>query len=148
MKGTILAVLGIVGSFLARQLGGWDTALQILVIIMSIDYLTGLIVAGVFKKSDKSETGALDSKAGWKGLCKKGVTLLVVLIASQIDKVTGTEIVRNATVIWYIGNEGISIVENAGLMGVPIPKFVRDALEILKRKQESPENDDTDGDDK
>lgn len=134
-KIAIMSIFGIIGCITANLLGGWDTALQTLVLFMAVDYMTGLIVAGVFKKSDKTESGALESRVGWKGLSKKGVTLMIVLVASQLDKVTGTEMIRNAVVIAYMVNEAISIVENAGLMGVPVPPVIRRALEILKDKE-------------
>lgn len=131
----ILSALGMIGSVVANLLGGWDMALQTLVLFMAVDYITGLIVAGVFNKSEKSETGALESKAGWKGLLKKGVTLLIVLVATQLDKMTGTEIIRDAVIIAYVVNEAISIIENAGLMGVPIPDIIKRTLEMLKNKE-------------
>lgn len=140
LKINLLSVLGIIGSITANLLGGWDSALQTLILFMAVDYITGMIVAGVFKKSAKSETGAIESKAGWNGILKKGVTLLIVLVATQLDKVTGTEIIRDAVVIAYTVNEGISIVENAGLMGIPIPDIIRRTLEVLKNKENS-END-------
>ena len=89
---------------------------------MVTDYLTGLIVAGVFKKSPKTENGALESKAGWKGLCRKGMTLLYVLVAAQLEKMTGTDIIRNAVIIGFIANEALSILENGGLMGIAYSK--------------------------
>lgn len=75
MKNEICAAIGIVGGAIASLLGGWDTALQTLIIFMAIDYITGLIVAGVFHTSPKTKTGTLESRAGWKGLCRKGVSL-------------------------------------------------------------------------
>ena len=101
---------------------------------MGLDYLTGLVVAGVFRRSDKSENGALESRAGWKGLLRKGMTLAVVFVACRLDMLLGTSFVRDATVIAFIVNETLSIVENAGLMGVPLPPAVADSLEALKRK--------------
>lgn len=136
MKQTILFILGLIGSFLANQLGGWDMFLQILIGVMAVDFVTGLVVAGVFKKSNKTETGSLSSKAGWQGLCKKGMTLVIVYVGAMVDKVSGTDIVRNAIIIGYIANDGLSIIENAGLMGLWIPKILRDAIEILKKKSE------------
>ena len=122
------------GGFIANMCGGWDTALQTLIIFMGVDYITGLIVAGVFKRSGKSENGALESRAGWKGLCRKGVTLMIVLVAAQMDKMAGTDIIRNAVIIAYIANETISIIENAGLMGIPIPDKLTEAISLLKSK--------------
>ena len=103
-----------------------------LMIFMVIDYISGLIVAGVFSNSQKSENGALESRAGWKGLCRKGMTLLVVLISYRLDLLIGTNYVRDAVVIGFCVNELLSIVENAGLMGVPLPKPLVRAIDILK----------------
>ena len=136
IKTVLLAIVGMAGSVIANLLGGWDTALQTILIFMAIDYVTGLVVAGVFKKSTKTDTGALESKAGWKGLCRKGMTLLIILVAAQMDKVSGTEVIRNAVIIGYIANEALSIIENAGLMGLPVPKFIVNAIDILKKKSE------------
>lgn len=128
-------LFGMLGSIIAQILGGWDSALQTLLIFMAIDYITGLIVAGVFKKSNKSDSGALQSNAGWKGLCKKGVTLLIVLIGVRLDLMLGLgNFIRNAVVIGFCLNELVSIVENTGLMGVPFPPIVLQAIEILKKK--------------
>lgn len=139
LKATILSVVGIIGGIVANYLGGWDTALQTLIIFMAIDYITGLVVAGVFHKSEKSETGALESRAGWKGLCRKGMTLLIVLVAAQLDKITGTEVIRDAAIIAYIVNETISIIENSALMGIPIPTIIRKALDLLQKQAEESE---------
>ncbi len=136
MKTTILTAIGIVGSFIASLFGGWDAALITLIIFMAVDYITGLIVAGVFHKSQKTESGALESRAGWKGLCRKGTTLMVVLIAHRLDLIVGTDFVRNAVIIGYIANELISIVENVGLMGLPIPEVIKKAIEMLKKKED------------
>ncbi len=139
MKTTICSVLGVVGSAIASFFGGFDAALITLMVFMGIDYLMGLILAGVFHKSPKSETGSLESRAGWKGLCRKGVTLLIVLVACRLDVVMGSNFIRDAVVIAFIANETISIIENAGLMGVPIPAVITKAIEILKKKAESEE---------
>ncbi|QCT73605.1 holin [Eubacterium maltosivorans] len=136
----IMGITGTILSTVATYFGGWDTALQTLVILMLIDYVTGLIVAGVFKNSTKTETGALESKAGFKGLLRKGVALMVVLIACRLDMLIGTNFVRDAAVIAYCINEILSIVENAGLMGVPIPEPITKAIEILKNKNEEKES--------
>ena len=140
IKTAILSGIGIAGSAIANLLGGWDTALQTIIIFMAIDYLTGLIVAGVFKKSQKTETGGLESRVGWKGLCRKGMTLLIILVATQLDRMAGTDVIRNAVIIGYIANEALSIIENAGLMGLPVPKFLQNAIDILKKKSEGESN--------
>lgn len=139
LKTGILTGIGVVGGFIASLFGGWDAALTTLIIFMGIDYVTGLIVAGVFNNSTKSENGALESRAGWKGLCRKGVTLLIVLIACRLDMVIGSDFMRDAVVIAFVANELISIVENAGLMGIPVPAVIKKAIDILKSKSESEE---------
>ncbi len=137
MKSTIVTLIGVIGSCIASLFGGWDAALVTLVIFMGVDYITGLIVAGVFHTSEKTPGGGLESRAGWKGLCRKGVTLLVVLVACRLDLVMGSNFIRDAVVIAFIANETISIIENAGLMGIPIPVAIVRAIEILKNKADS-----------
>lgn len=133
MKSGICTVIGIVGSFIAAMFGGWDQALVTLVIFMTIDYISGLLVAGVFHNSKKTKTGALESRAGWKGLCRKGVTLLFVLVAYRLDLALGLNYIRDAVIIGFIANELISIVENAGLMGIPLPNVIQNAIELLTK---------------
>ncbi len=128
--------VGVIGGAIAGLFGGWDTALQTLIIFMSIDYITGLIVAGVFHTSPKTKTGTLESRAGWKGLCRKGVSLLVVLVACRLDAIIGSSFIRDATVIAFACNETISIIENAGLMGVPIPAALTKAVDVLRQRAE------------
>ena len=136
MKNFFSTFIGIIGSTIASLLGGWDMALQTLIIFMTIDYITGLMVAGIFNKSTKTKHGALESVAGWKGLCRKGVALLIVLIGCRLDLLTGANLIRDAVVIAYCTNEAISIIENAGLMGVPIPTRLTKAIEALKSKED------------
>lgn len=136
MKSGFVTIVGVIGGFIASLFGGWDAALVTLTIFMGIDYVTGLIVAGVFHASEKTDNGALESRAGWKGLCRKGVTLLVVLVACRLDLVMGSNFIRDAVVIAFIANETISIIENAGLMGIPVPIAITRAIDILKNKAE------------
>ena len=132
---TVLFVLGVVGGAISSYLGGWDTALQTLVLFMALDYITGLMVAGIFHKSKKTPGGGLESRAGFKGLCRKGVVLLIVLVACQLDRMAGTDFIRDACVIAFVTNEALSIIENAGLMGVPVPEVITKGIEILKSKE-------------
>ena len=94
------------------------------------------IVAAVFKSSHKSDSGALDSKASWKGLAKKCLTLFFVIIAHRLDIELGINYIRTATIIGFIANETMSIVENAGLMGLPLPKVITKAIEVLKDRSD------------
>ena len=135
-KAAVMTGAALIGGMISQAFGGWDAALITLLIFMAVDYVSGLIVAGVFQASDKSESGSLSSIACWQGLLKKGMTLVIVLVAAQLDKVLGTAFVRDAVVIAYIGNETISIIENAGLMGLPIPDVIMSAIEQLQGKNE------------
>lgn len=130
----ISGVIGIVAAFFTSFFGGWTAGMKTLIFFMAVDYIAGLIVAGVFKRSQKSENGALESRAGWKGLCRKGMTLLFVLIAYRLDLMIGTNYIRDAVVIGFCVNELLSIIENAGLMGLPLPPIIVKALDILKTK--------------
>ena len=104
---------------------------------MLMDWVTGgILLPAVFKKSPKSKNGALESRAGWKGLCRKGMMLLIVLVAVRLDLLMGTDYLRDAVCIAFIANEALSIVENAGLMGVPLPEMLRNAIDILGKSAE------------
>ncbi len=139
---TILSgIIGLIGGAFTTLFGGWTAGMTTLVLFMAIDYVSGLIVAGVFKKSNKSESGALESKAGWKGLARKCMTLLFVLISYRLDLLLNTNYIRDAVVVGFCANELISIVENAGLMGLPLPAVIVKALEVLKHKAEFTEDD-------
>ena len=136
MKYTFSAVVGIIGGALAALLGGWDLAIQTLLIFMGIDYITGLMIAGIFHKSPKTKNGSLSSLIGWKGLCRKGMVLLIVSVAVRLDMLVGTDFIRDAVVIAYCTNEAISIIENAGIIGIPIPKPILNAIDTLKNKED------------
>ena len=131
MKETICTAFGLVGSFIAALFGGWDSALATLLIFMGVDYVTGLMVA----TAGKSPKGKLSSKVGWKGLAKKCVILLLVPVAARLDVVLGTSYVRAGVCIAFLCNEVISILENAGLMGVPLPAALKNAVELLQKKE-------------
>lgn len=135
-KGEILGGIGIIGSAIAELYGGWTQGMTTLVILMIIDYIMGILVAAVFGMSKKTQDGKLESRAGWKGLVRKGVTLLIVLVATRIDLMLESNFVRDAAVIGFSANELLSIVENAGLMGIPLPRIITDAIEVLQKKSE------------
>ena len=137
MKQALCTVTGMIGAAAAWAFGGWDTAMVALVVCIAVDYLSGSIVALVFHKSTKTETGAYNSAYGLKGLCKKGLMLIFVLVAVQIDRVLGTDYVRNAVCIGFCTNEILSIMENLGLAGIPMPQAVVKALELLQKRSES-----------
>lgn len=141
MKNAICTAMGIVGSFVASIFGGWTASLTTLLIFMGIDLVTGWVVAGVFHKSPKTETGTLESRAGVKGLLRKCMVLLFVLIGYRLDVAVGAHYIRDAICIAFIANELLSIVENAGLMGIPIPAVITNAIDILKKKSQPEKTD-------
>lgn len=134
IKNIMCTILGVIGASISKLFGGWDAALTTLIIFMAIDYASGIIVAGVFHKSSKSDTGGLNSHIGWQGICRKGVTLAIVLVACRLDLLIGTSYIKDAVIIAFCANELISIVENAGLMGLPIPDVITKAIDVLKEK--------------
>ena len=134
VKNGVLAALAAAGSWVAKNLGGWDASMQVLVALMVTDYITGVLVAAVWQRSNKSASGALDSKAGFKGILKKCMIMLMVWIGVLLDNATGVNYIRTAVVLFFIGNEGISLLENLGLMGVPFPAFLQRALEAMRDK--------------
>lgn len=136
IKSIFSASIGMIAAFFTSLFGGWSTGLTTLLIFMGIDYISGLVVAGVFKKSTKSKNGALESNVGWKGLCRKGMTLLFILIAYRLDLMIGTNYIRDAVIISFSINEVLSIAENAALMGIPLPSIIVKSLDVLKNKAE------------
>lgn len=135
MKTTVCGLAGAIGSLVSTAFGGWDTGLVTLIVFMGVDYISGLVVAGVFKRSNKTKSGALESNAGWKGLCRKCMTLIYVLVAYRLDLIIGTSYIRDAVIIAFIANELISITENAGLMGLPMLPIIKKAIDILQNKE-------------
>ncbi|WP_455057705.1 phage holin family protein [Jutongia sp.] len=134
VKEGICTGVGVLGSVIASLFGGWDTGLVTLIIFMAIDYFSGLVVAGIFHNSKKTESGALESMAGWKGLCRKYMTMLFVLISYRLDLALNVNYIRDAVIIGFMVNELISIVENAGLMGLPLPDAINKAIDVLTKK--------------
>ena len=110
--------------------------LETLILCMALDYLTGMMAAGIFHKSKKSAHGGLESRSG---LCRKGISLLIVLVAYRLDLIAGTDFICNAVMAAYLVNELLSITENLGLMGVPVPKVLTSAIDLLRQKSEAQE---------
>ena len=134
MKEKLCTILGLAGSALCWAFGGWDASIVALLVCMGVDYISGSMVALVFHNSNKTETGTYNSAYGLKGLCKKGMMLLFVLVAVQIDKMLGTAYARDAVCIGFCSNEVLSIIENLGLAGIPMPQAITKALEQLQKK--------------
>lgn len=134
LKFIFLSIVGTIGGAIVEALGGWGEDMNTLIIFMAVDFILGLAIAAVWKKSPKSENGALNSWSAWKGLVRKGVSLLVVLIAHRLDLMIGTDYIRTAVIIAFCTNELISIVESLGIIGLPLPKAITNAIDVLKNK--------------
>ena len=136
----LAAIGGAIASFFVQM----PPLVWILIAVMSIDYITGLI-CGALGKSNKTENGYLESHAALKGLLKKSLIILVVLLAALLDQAVSAgagiqfEAVMGATCLWFIASEGLSILENVAMMGVPVPKILLKLLEVMRAKGDGPE---------
>jgi toxin secretion/phage lysis holin len=131
----IVAALGAIGGALSWAFGGWDKSIIALVTLMGIDFALGLILA-VLGKSNKTKSGALSSEAGLRGIAKKVGMLLLIIFGVTIDRYAGIDFCRDAVCVALIANEAISLLENFGLLGLPIPQKLKSAIEILQTKGE------------
>ena len=132
MKDAFFSTLSAIGAGIASTLlGGWDKSLEILLIFIIMDYVTG--IAAAFK------TKTLKSSVGFEGLMKKGAIFLIVILAAQLDRITGNAagVFRTSTAFFFIANEGLSVVENVGEMGVKLPGFITGALTKLRDEQDT-----------
>ena len=127
MKEVLQSIIAVVSTGLVYLLGGLDVALMALVIAIVLDYISGVLKAYVTKE--------LSSKVGLKGIIKKVGVLLVVMLAVIIDNVTGgTGAIRTLVIYYFVANEGLSVIENLGQAGVPIPQSIKKALKALKKE--------------
>lgn len=135
---TINSILAVIGATVTNALGGWDLSLQTLAALIVLDYLTGIVIAILLKQ--------LSSEIGFKGLAKKGFIIAIVYLGTLADRAIGTDFLRTLVIMFYIANEGISILENAGRLGVPYPAAIKNILVQLKQKneEEGAENVDSD----
>ena len=126
---TVQIIFAVIGGWIGWLLGGWDGFLYALVAFVVTDYLTGLMAAVVEKK--------LSSEVGFRGIFKKILIFMLVGIGSILDRqiIGDGSVLRTAVIFFYISNEGISIIENAGRIGLPIPQKLKDILEQLKTKE-------------
>lgn len=128
----ICTILGWIGANLSLIFGEWTESMTTLAIMMGIDYIMGIMIASVFKKSEKSKNGGINSRSAWMGICKKVGTLLLVAVAYRIDVSMKTSFLKDGVCVAFITSEGISIIENARVMGLPIPEILVNALDGLK----------------
>lgn len=136
MREMFYTIMMCVGSVMSYFIGGVDTMFIVLCIFLLVDYISGVIVAAVFKNSSKTETGKLNSSVSFKGLCKKFFVLVIIGVANLLDIALGTNFIRGGVILTFISNETISIIENAGLMGIPIPMALRKGIDILQEREE------------
>ncbi len=139
LKNLFLAAFAGIGSILTQWLGGWDILLKALVGFMAVDYITGLLVAFVFHRSNKTKNGSASSKECYKGIVKKMCMLSLVGVSVAVDAIANITYVRDATILFFIGNEGLSIIENIALMGIKYPMCIIKALEVIKEKERDDE---------
>lgn len=140
VKNITLAVLSAIGGLAAHALGGWDMLIKCLLVFIVTDYITGLTVAFVFHRSKKTPGGGASSEVCFRGIVKKICILVLVGISVCMDNILGTGYIRFVTIMFFIGNEGLSILENMQAMGVPFPRFVKEALEQMRDKGDKGEN--------
>lgn len=126
--------MGVLGSFIAGFFGGWTTSMETLCILMLIDYITGIILSLVFHKSNKTEDGAFESNQGAKGLVRKFMVIVAVFVAHRIDIEIGANYLRDGVCTAFLVNEALSIIENLGMMGLPIPEVLTQGISVLKNR--------------
>ena len=132
----IQLILSVIGGSIMASLGGCDTLLMVLIGFVAVDYISGILLA--------IKNGTLNSKKGFLGLAKKGVIFLVVFLAQLLDNATGLGAIRSMTVLFYISNEGISVLENLGKLDIKYPQKLKDILEQLEDKDEHKDDNESD----
>ena len=127
MKIALKNIMSVILTTFIYLLGGVDVALQCLLVMIILDYISG-IASAIYNKN-------LDSKIGLKGILKKFMYLVIVCVSVIIDKIVGnTGVVRTLVIYFFVANDGLSIIENMGKMGIPLPKKLNDTLNQLKNK--------------
>lgn len=134
-KKSILMILGFIGSWIIEQMGGWSIPLQVFFWCIVIDSIAGYIVAGVFHKSPKTKNGKLYSQAMFKGMIKKFMYICMIILGRQIDLLLTVNYIANGMTLGFIILDMTSIIENVGLMGITLPKVLKDSLELLSKEK-------------
>lgn len=127
------SAVAVIATFFTYLFGGWDVSLSILIVFMVLDYITGVIWAYIQK--------TVNSEVGFTGLLKKCMILVVLIVGAMLDRLlnSGSWVFRTLVCYFYIANEGISLLENISLLGVPIPQKIKDALEQLNKENDQDE---------
>lgn len=134
VKYVFCSFMGLVVTTIISALGGYDVMIETLLFFMVVDYLTGLYIAGVLHKSPKTKSGGLSSAKGYHGLVKKVMVLVLVAVMYRVDLLFNIDYLRNGSIIAFCFQESISIIENAGLMGVAIPDVVKRGIDLLNKE--------------
>ena len=142
----IVKLMFVTAGAISGAFGGFDALLRVMCAFMAIDYATGFVV-GCMGRSAKTEGGGLDSKVGFAGLLKKAMMLTMVFMAAMLDSALSPDmaVFRNMMIAFYIANEGLSILENLALAGVPFPAFIKTALEQIRERSDEMDADTPEG---
>lgn len=131
----VMMILSAVGAVFLKLLGGWDTAMMLLIILITVDFITGIMVAAL-GRSPKTATGGLSSNRCFVGLCRKITIIGLIMVCNIVDMYLNTSFVRDGAIIGFAVNEMLSLFENAGLLGLKLPVAVTNVIDILKPKEE------------
>lgn len=134
LKSIVSIVTGTIGSLIINLIGKPTDDLLILIILMIIDLIVGFLVSAIWQKSSKTDSGKLSSSVMFKGIVKKFFTLVIVVIAFQLDKLLGMNVIRHIVIIAFIVEEVLSITENIAITGIKIPTIITRALDVLEKE--------------
>ncbi len=134
-KTTVLTATAFIGGYFTLFFGTWSEYMTALVVFMICDFIIGLSCA-FFNKSHKTKNGGINSNTCFKGLLKKFIMLIVVALSYHIDVILQTDYIQQVVVVGFICNELLSITENCGALGIPLPQKLINAIEILKGESE------------
>ena len=134
LKNIVSIVTGAIGSLLINLIGKPTDDLIILLVLMTIDLIVGFLISAIWQKSTKTDSGKLSSKVMFKGIVKKFFTLVIVVIAFQLDKLLVMNVIRHIVIIAFIVEEVLSITENIAITGIKIPTIITKALDVLEKE--------------
>ena len=134
LKNIVSIVTGAIGSLLINLIGKPTDDLIILLVLMTIDLIVGFLISAIWQKSTKTDSGKLSSKVMFKGIVKKFFTLVIVVIAFQLDKLLAMNVIRHIVIIAFIVEEILSITENIAITGIKIPIIITNALDVLEKE--------------
>lgn len=133
LKNIVSVTVGTIGSLLINLIGKPTDDLIILIVLMIIDLVVGFLISAIWQKSSKTDSGKLSSSVMFKGIVKKFFTLVIVVIAFQLDKLLVMNVIRHIVIIAFIVEEILSITENIAITGIKIPTIITKALDVLER---------------